>query len=47
MKQREMESRALASAVNLIDFSGLLLLPEFMKHRYDYRRFPKNLAEMN
>ena len=33
MKQGEMESRALASVVNLVDFSGLLSLPELMKHR--------------
>ena len=32
MKQGEMESRALASVVNLVDVSGLLL-PELMKHR--------------
>ena len=32
MKQEEMESRALASVVNLVDVSGLLL-PELMKHR--------------
>ena len=32
MKQGEMESRALASVVNFVDVSGLLL-PEFMKHR--------------
>ena len=31
MKQGEMESRTLASVVNLVDVSGLLL-PEFMKH---------------
>ena len=33
MKQGEMESRALASVVNLVDVSGLLSLPELMKHR--------------
>ena len=32
MKQGEMESRALASVVNLVDVSGLLL-SELMKHR--------------
>ena len=32
MKQGEMESRVLASVVNLVDVSGLLL-PELMKHR--------------
>ena len=33
MKQGEMESRALASVVNLVDVGGLLSLPELMKHR--------------
>ena len=33
MKQGEMESRALASVVNLVDVNGLLFLPELMKHR--------------
>ena len=33
MKQGEMESRALASVVNLVGVSGLLSLPELMKHR--------------
>ena len=33
MKQGEMESRALASVVNLVDVSGLLSLHELMKHR--------------
>ena len=33
MKQGEMENRALASVVNLVDVSGLLSLPELMKHR--------------
>lgn len=32
MKQGEMESRALASVVNLVDVSGMLSLPELMKH---------------
>jgi hypothetical protein len=32
IKQGEMESRALASVVNLVDVSGLLSLPELMKH---------------
>jgi len=32
MKQRELESRELASAVNLIDVSGLLSIPELVKH---------------
>ena len=32
MKQGEMESRALASVVNLVDVTGLLSLPELMKH---------------
>ena len=32
IKQGEMESRALASVVNLVEVSGLLL-PELMKHR--------------
>jgi len=33
MKQGEMESRALVSVVNLVYVSGLLSLPELMKHR--------------
>jgi len=33
MKQGEMESRALVSVVNLVFVSGLLSLPELMKHR--------------
>lgn len=33
VKQGEMESRALASVVNLVDVSGLLSLSEVMKHR--------------
>ena len=33
MKQGEMESRVLTSVVSLVDVSGLLSLPEFMKHR--------------
>ena len=33
MKQEEMESRALASVVNLFDVSGLLSPLELMKHR--------------
>ena len=33
IKQGEMENRALASVVNLVDVSGLLSLPELMKHR--------------
>ena len=33
MKQGEMESRGLASVVNLVDVSGLLSLPELMRHR--------------
>lgn len=33
VKQGVMESRALASVVDLVDISGLLSLPEVMKHR--------------
>ena len=33
VKQGEMESKALASVVNLVDISGMLLLSEVMKHR--------------
>jgi len=32
MRQGEMESRVLASVVNLVDVSGLLSVPELMKH---------------
>lgn len=32
LKVKQMESRALASVVNLVDVSGLVLLPEVIKH---------------
>ncbi len=32
MKQGKKENKALASLVNLVDVSGLLSLPELMKH---------------
>ena len=46
MKQGEMESRALASVVNLVDVSGPLSLSEVMKHRVtEEYSMPTGLSE--